>query len=259
MTATSNAAATNPVGPARHLPLTGVRNLRDAGGYATADGRAVRWRTLLRWDSLHELDEEGRTALRDLGLRTVVDLRSPMEIERWPNVFAATDAPRYLHRPLSPTPAGTIAAPSSEQTADLEVIYRRFVDQSHEGIGAALIALSEQDAFPALVHCMAGKDRTGLVVALLLAIAGVPHETIAEDYALTARYLDAEFVSGAAERAGTYGYSAEQFTRLLACPPEFMLGILDYVGVQYGGVEGYCARIGLSDANMTAIRAALVE
>src|SRR5574338_1608223 len=93
--------------PSRHLPLAGTRNLRDVGGYPAAGGRRTRWRTLLRSDELTRLPEHAQRELVEMGLRQVIDLRWPDELERSPNVFARSPEVRYTPLPLledDPTP-----------------------------------------------------------------------------------------------------------------------------------------------------------
>jgi protein-tyrosine phosphatase len=174
--------------PARRLPLAGAYNLRDVGGYPAANGGQTRWRTLFRADSLHRLSVEEQEALLEYGVRTVIDLRRPEETAAAPNVFAASSHVRYLHLSITdgaPDPSG----PSIE----LDELYRRILDLRGEQLGAVLTAMADDGAFPAVVHCTAGKDRTGLIIALLLGIAGVPSEQIIEDYALSAVYLEETF------------------------------------------------------------------
>jgi protein-tyrosine phosphatase len=157
---------------ARHLPLAGTYNVRDVGGYRTADGGTIRWRTLLRADSLHRLDAEGRATLRAYGLGTVLDLRRPSESELAPNPFAppAGDGDRtsqhgaeggqdgarvaYVSLPLAADPARSGAAP--RELLPLDVAYRRMLDERQSVVAGALRRLARPDAFPVMVHCTAG-------------------------------------------------------------------------------------------------------
>lgn len=257
----------------RHLPLAGTYNVRDVGGYRTADGGTIRWRTLLRADSLHRLDDAGRAILRGYGLRTVLDLRRPSEAELAPNPFSAPaildgsgsseDGTRdgwdvaYVALPLAADPARSGAAP--RELTSLDLAYRRMLDERRDVVAAALRRLAAPDGFPALVHCTAGKDRTGLIVALLLGLAGVPDDVIAEDYALSGTYLGEPYLAEARERAVAGGHAWEAYQNLLVCPAELMAATLAYLRERYGGVAAYLRSAGLADTELARLREALVE
>ncbi len=164
--------------PARHLPLDGTRNVRDVGGYATTSGRMTRWRTLLRSDELTRIPVHARQELLDLGLRQVIDLRWPEELERSPNVFVESSDVRYTSVPLladDPTPHDGLAG-----------MYLHVFDARAPQLADVARALLAVDGVPAIIGCAAGKDRTGVSIALLLDLVGVPTEVIVEDYAMSA-------------------------------------------------------------------------
>src|SRR5436309_6252589 len=166
----------------RHLNLEGTYNLRDTGGYRTLDGRAIRWRTFLRSDSLHRLPPVAQTILMGYGVRTVLDLRRSDELHMAPNVFVGSSDVAYHNVSLlTDTPPVRQQAPRP-----LVDTYRLILDQRQEQLRQALATLAAPGGLPAVVHCTAGKDRTGLIVALVLGLAGVPTTTIVEDYALSA-------------------------------------------------------------------------
>lgn len=240
--------------PARRLPLAGADNLRDVGGYPTADGGQTRWRTLFRADSLHRLAIAEQEALLEYGVRTVIDLRRAEEIGAAPNIFAASPRVRYLHLPIAegaPDPAAPRLA-----LADL---YRSILDRRRAEIGAVLAALARAGAFPAVVHCTAGKDRTGLIVALLLGVAGVSPGQIVEDYALSATYLGDAFWAEVGARLAAAGVSPERYRHLLAAAPETMAATLAHLDERYGGPVGYVRHVGLGDGQLAALRRALVS
>lgn len=233
--------------PTRHLPLAGTYNLRDVGGYATLDGRVTRWRTLFRADSLHCLTPEGQQTLIDHGLRTVVDLRRPDELTELPNVFAASDRVRYIHNPLFFITTAT----------SLPEFYRQVVDESQPYMRSVIARLSEPGALPALVHCTAGKDRTGLVVAALLGIARVPAATIAEDYSLTGQYLNENWIAEQRQRVAAKGRDWNAVVPFLSSSAQLMKDVLSDLDRRFGGVTQYLSSIGVTTHEIEALRAAL--
>ena len=246
--------------PTRHLDLEGTYNVRDLGGYRTADGRTTRWGTFLRADSLHRLPAESQAALVDYGIRTAVDLRGSSEVEERPDVFSGSSDVAYYHRNLLGDELLAEVDNTNEETGEgIARSYIEWLDLLQSRFREVLVTLAEPQARPALFHCAGGKDRTGTVSALLLGIAGVPPETIAEDYGLSApflwqRYLDSDPPPEESPRMFTWqDYQARY------CPPEAMLKVLQHLEVQYGGVDGYVRSIGLTEDQIDSIRKALVE
>jgi protein-tyrosine phosphatase len=239
----------------RHLNLEGTYNLRDTGGYSTLDGRAIRWRTFFRSDSLHRLPSVAQTTLMGYGVRTVIDLRRSDELQVAPNVFASSSDVTYHHVSLlldTPPIRRQVPRPLMDT-------YRVILDQRQEQLRQALATLAAPGGLPALVHCTAGKDRTGLIVALVLGLAGVPTTTIVEDYALSAHYLVGTYLEEARQRAEKNGLPWEWFQHQVICPPEFMRTTLQYLDERYGGIAAYVHAIGLSDTQCLRLQEALVE
>jgi protein-tyrosine phosphatase len=244
-------------GPSRHLPLAGTYNVRDVGGYPTAGGGATRWQTLIRADSLHRLTPEAQDALLDLGLRTVVDLRRPSEVGQWPNVFAASPRVRYLNVDL----AGGDPLVPAERGEDWEMdsLYCAILDRRGAALGEIFRTLARPGALPAAVHCTAGKDRTGLVIALALALAAVDHETIAADYALSSTYLVGQYLEEAKARAAASGLSWDRYQLRLTCRQELMRRTLDHLERAHGGAAAYLHAAGLDGGEVDAVREAIVD
>jgi protein-tyrosine phosphatase len=244
---------------ARYLGWDTCYNAREVGGYPTEDGRRTRRRTLVRSDDLYRLTPKGQAALREYGVRTVIDLRLAHELERDPNPFAARqgpdDVPRYLNMPLH-DPASTAAIEAAASTQDEYIV---IVENNKEFVGAAIkaVASSLQDG-AVLVHCHGGKDRTGIVVALLLELVAVPREIIAEDYALSEACLEPSFAAWLEEQSQAQGRPVER-PHWMFSPPEKMISTLDYLGREYGGVEGYLEAAGVTQDEMAQIRKHLVE
>ena len=245
--------------PARRLDVEGARNVRELGGYKTADGRTTRWRTFLRADSLHELSPGSQSALVDYGIRTVVDLRTSVEVQERPNVFSRSSEVAYHHHNLlgdEPLAGVGDTVETDTGSANIARDYTLWLDHLQPRFSGALAILAERGARPAMFHCAGGKDRTGLVSALLLGLAGVPAATIAEDYAFSARFLIARSYAAEPELEAS-GYTWQDYQRQY-CPPDGMLAVLGHLDERYGGVEGYVRAIGLDREQIDTLRNALV-
>jgi protein-tyrosine phosphatase len=235
----------------RHIPVPGTYNVRDLGGYPTAGNAAIPWRMLYRSDGLHRLDGDGVTALAALNLRTIVDLRADIEVEQQPSVIAGLQA-RAVRAPMV---RDLEVLPAS----DLSAIYRYMVTECGDSIGAAVRELSAPGSLPAMVHCSAGKDRTGIVIALVLAVLGVPDELIGADYALSSVYL-APDSTAAIGRLKSAGLGDRVTTELLASPSALILDVLAWARTAGGGsVDGYLAAHGVSAGELAALRSALAS
>jgi protein-tyrosine phosphatase len=240
----------------RRLRLPGTMNLRDVGGYPAA-GRGgagagtVRWRTLLRSDALHRLDDSGRAALAGLGLRTVVDLRTGSEVSAAPSAVDGTGA-RTFHVPLFDAEAIGRLPP------ELAAIYRHMIDDCGAAIAGAIGRLCGDGALPGLVHCTAGKDRTGLVVALVLEVIGVPDEIIAADYAMSEAYLDTRPGSAISRIRAISGVGRWLDLGALGASPQVIHDALARIRARSGTVADYLIGNGLTERDLGNLRAALV-
>jgi protein-tyrosine phosphatase len=234
----------------RLLAWEGLVNARDLGGYPAAGGRETRWGAVVRSDSLAALTEAGRAALAGYGVRAVVDLRLPDELARHPNPFASPGDHGIAYTNVSILDP---AAGYPPQTLTLAENYLWTLDRFAGYVAEVMAAIAGAPEGGVLVHCAAGKDRTGLISALLLGLVGVPAETIAADYALTAELLrprDQEWLEhGPGERA-----EREALAARFAPTAEVMLEVLDGLDRRYGGVEGYLAAAGVSPADLDRLR-----
>jgi protein-tyrosine phosphatase len=236
----------------RHLRVNGTYNLRDVGGYPTNAGSSVAWRTLFRSDSLHRLDSQGAAGLAALDLRTIVDLRADIEVEQAPSAVAGLPA-RIVRAPLVRDP--TVLPPLT----DLGAEYRYMIDECGDSIGAAIRELCAPGALPALVHCAAGQDRTGIVIALVLAVLGVPDELIGADYSLSSVYLDPDSSAVVGRLKGT-GLADNVTAELLFNPAGLILNVLARSRAEGGGsVYGYLTAHGVGAPELAALRSALVQ
>ena len=246
--------------PKRRLEIPGSYNIRDLGGYETRDGNRTRWGRLLRADSLHRLDAAAQEALLDYGLRTVIDLRKSAELQNLGHPFMRSDRVTWYHQNMvgdDPWREGeSITRP--EGIAEIKRrSYSLILDKRGPQVRETLSLLALPDSLPALFHCSAGTDRTGMIAALVLGIAGVPREVIGRDYSLSGRFLLARYLDDNPEiPAGEISWQEYQAR---TCPPEVMLGVLEDLDERHGGVEGYARAIGLGDPQIEALREAVVE
>ena len=242
----------------RWLNVPGAYNVRDLGGYRTADGKTTRWRAFLRADSLHNLSESTKTGLIKYGVRTVIDLRRTKETVDTPNPLADMDDIRYFHLNMigDTNPPGYIAPPPDEWTTPelTSNIYRVLLDQRQDVISETLVTLANSKGHTAIYHCAAGTDRTGIISALLLGLAGVPADTIVNDYALSAHGLRLRVLDeGIPDYLAGKDFTQEEPPEILA-PPLAMVRTLQHLSDEYGGIESYVRHIGLTDAQITDIR-----
>lgn len=230
--------------PDRHLPLDGTRNVRDVGGYPTTTGRTTRWRTLLRSDELTGIPAHTRQSLLDLGLRQVIDLRWPEELERAPNAFEGSPAVRYTSIPLlrdDPTPH-----------AGLQGMYLHVFDVRSAQLAQVARALLAHDGLPAVIGCAAGKDRTGVSIAMLLDLVGVPADVIVADYALSAAYF-------AEPRTVIDAADWRHPPLLVDSPPEFMAAALEHLDREHGGARALLRGQGITDTELDHLVELLTE
>jgi protein-tyrosine phosphatase len=239
--------------PRRHLAVAGTLNFRDVGGYPVAGGGQVRWRTLLRSDGLERLGSLAGQHLAGLNLRTVIDLRTAAEARLAPSPLDELERLGALTMHLN-----LLGEDLEDLPYELGAIYDFIIDRRGAQIARAIRALARPDAFPALVHCVAGKDRTGIVVGLALAAIGVSDQLVAADYALSALYLDPHNTAMIGQISEGTGIGDETVVELLASPPELMVRVLGRVRQRGGSVSGYLAGHGVTDEDLSALRAALV-
>jgi len=239
----------------RLIALEGAVNFRDLGGYATEDGLRTRWRVLFRADGLSELTETDLEVMRELGIRTVVDLRSGQEVEQ--SRFNVEAHPvTFHHYPFIK------ALPNAEDFARapgfLGTQYTEMLDEATPQIIGALSALAAPDARPAVFHCTAGKDRTGLLSALVLSLLGVPEETVIADYALS----DAAMSRLRAKLIKKYpdgGSVIADSDVLFSADPANMVALFAHLRNRYGTVAEYAAQVGVPAGVVERLRESLLE
>ncbi|MFJ8577460.1 tyrosine-protein phosphatase [Micromonospora sp. NPDC093277] len=231
-------------------PFPALFNFRDVGGLTGHDGRTVHRRRLYRSDSLHRIDETDRAAFTALGIRTVIDLRRPTEVARDGRV-PAYDGLTYRH--IHPEHQGWAEQPYSSGTSLARYLADRYADLARTGtagLAEAVGLIADSVNAPAVVHCVAGKDRTGIVCGLTLAVLGVADDDIAADYALSTE-ASARF---SAWIAATMPEAEELPPPFLASPAEAMILFLTELRDGYGSIEGYLRHAGVTAAQLAALR-----
>ncbi|MEM1268476.1 MAG: tyrosine-protein phosphatase [Bacteroidota bacterium] len=259
----------------RHLPLAGAVNFRDLGGYASADGRRVRWGQVYRTGKLDDLTDQDLDLFSELGVRMVADLRRPHEIEADPDRYPETGAPRTVSYDISGTASGEASTPdqaaeilrklsAGEITLDERMAdgYRDKVLKSAPLYAQMFEELLDPENRPFLFHCQGGKDRAGIGAALILLALDVPRETIMEDYLLTNTYrveLSEEEIAHYAEQ---YDMSVDLMRGFVdqGAVPAAMTAAFDAIETAYGSTDAYLREaLGLSTDDLEALRAALLE
>ena len=207
--------------------------------------------SLIRADNVSSLNTAGIKAMWDYGVKAVLDLRSEQEIAKFPSPFVPADyGPLYLHVPL----VDDAFADELAKTPAMADRYRLMLDHRQEALGQIFKTIARVDG-PLVFHCFAGKDRTGLVAAMVLGLLGVDDETIANDYAATATVVDlllARLHARAPDRE-------PPGPRIMSAEASTMHAALDWMRIRHGSVEGYTRAHGLTTTEISALRDTMIE
>lgn len=239
--------------PQRLIPFDAVHNFRDLGGYTTDDGRTVQWGRMFRADGLYRLTESDLDVVDALGIRTVVDLRSAREFDEHGRFPLERYPVSFHHLPIIDATWQSHEIPTVEdnEAGAVEFLtwaYGDMLAQGADRFANAFQVLAVPGAGPSVFHCAAGKDRTGVLAALILGSLGVDHETIVADYALTEAAMlrmRAWVLEHHPEMADRMG---ETPSFMLASKPAAMRNVLDTMTTEYGSVRGYLSTIGVGPA-----------
>jgi len=251
------------------IELEGAVNVRDLGDLPTEDGRRTAGGRLLRADNLQELSPSDVAKLvRDIGVTTVVDLRSSNELKSEGQApLDAVAGVRHAHHPVLPELGSntdviaeallTKARHDKSRYPDDPVCghYLGYLEDRPDQIVAALRSIAHADG-AALVHCAAGKDRTGVVVALALTVAGVRAQDVVDDYAASGERTDA--ILARLRRSRTYARDIDSKPAAShRVRPETMAAFLEQMGSRYGGVARWLADHGFGAEDLRLLRAKL--
>jgi protein-tyrosine phosphatase len=239
----------------RLLPFAGALNFRDIGGYPVAAGRLTRWRAVYRSDSLHYLAEGDLSAFDALGVKAVYDLRRPGEIARFPG-------PRgHVHLEVASGDLAELPAGSLRTRRDgeewLAADYLSMLAGAAPAFGRLLSRLATDGELPAVIHCLAGKDRTGMAIALLLTALGVDRGTVLDDYELTSD-CHASRVPEVVELLAKLGIARPAGEGIMSTPRWAMAQALTELDQAHGGIRRYLLGPGaMTPPALDALRASL--
>lgn len=244
--------------PSRDLTWDGCLNVRELGGLPIADGGETRRGSIVRADSVRQLSDEGWRALVHHGIRTVIDLRGDHEREEDPPAELPVEV---VHVPFMEASEAeweeieAAAAAAPDVATSTRDVYLIFLERFRENVAAGVRAVAHAPEGGIVIHCVGGKDRTGLLSAFLLHLAGVDDETIAADYALSEERLlprhEAWFAAAESEE------ELERLKRIAQTPAASMTGVFADLERRYGSVAGYLRDAGVGDEELSRARARL--
>ena len=244
----------------RRIPLERAFNFRDLGGYAATDGRTVRWGLLYRADGIHRIEGGDLARVAALGIRTVLDLRTRGELDDHGRVPTEAIDAVYQHLPLLDSVWDRDVVEAEQDAVEfLAGRYLEMLDVGASSIVSAFTTICDAERLPLVFHCSAGKDRTGVLAAVLLSVLGVSDDDIAADYALSRAAMRelAEWVRS--ERPESYETMSAQPPAFLDAPPVAMQRFLAAARSRYGSLTEYVNDAGLGADAIDALRAAALS
>jgi protein-tyrosine phosphatase len=247
--------------PRRLIGLEAVHNFRDLGGYPTASGQSTKWRTLFRSDGLYRLrGADDMSRVRQLGLKSVIDLRTERE-QRDQGIFPTDDIEVSFHH-LSIVDVTWSDTETPEFDDEVEFLvwgYRDMLEIGSSRFADAMHVLAQADSVPAVFHCAAGKDRTGVLAALLLSSLGVDDAHICADYGLTQDAMQRTIAWSKVHRPELAERYATIPKAFLAADPRAMQIVLTELAQKHGSVRNYVREIGVADATVEALGNLLLQ
>ena len=240
----------------RHRPFKRWFNVRDIGGYTSVTGASVPWGRYYRGGAPAPFDDDEAESARALRLRTALDLRRDDERAREGIHALVALGTRHVALSVSPDQAAMDAAVGNTISA---ARYLKYLEVGVPALRETFELLGGPDSYPVLVHCSAGKDRTGVVTAMTLELLGVPRDVIETDYAMT--NLERERLTAYLTERGGWMVNATPAQReyALAVPPDAISGFLDGLRDQFGGAETYLRGIGVPAEAIEGLRRVLSE
>ncbi|KAI0776215.1 protein-tyrosine phosphatase-like protein [Trametes elegans] len=247
------------------VTIPGVVNVRDLGSYPTRfPGLVTRPGFVYRSGEVSHITPAGIRQLKELGVTTIYDLRSETEMVKYETPIPTLDGIEIVHTPVFKTEdyspeamARRFELYASGKTESFMILYTQILDNAGRAFGVILRHIRDRPDSPCLFHCTAGKDRTGILAAILLKLAGVDDEIIARDYALTrvGREPAREMVMERLSKVPYFASNSEAALNMFSSRAETMLAFLHLLEDRYGGVEAYLKNyVGLTDNDIAAIR-----
>ena len=239
----------------RRIVLEGAVNFRDQGGYPTENGRFVKWRRLFRSDSLHDLTESDvQTITGTLGLTTIVDLRSINSVLEDGRGLLALSGIAYHNYPFLERRGIEPPTSGSDPGERLTAIYQWILLNAGTLMAQAFNALAQDVNQPALFHCNAGKDRTGVLGATVLSVLGVSREDVVADFLMTNEVID-----GILARIKKMPGFQDSTRDGIMAPQSAIEKFLDVMQREFGGPESYLLRHGVQQETINVFKESMLE
>jgi len=245
--------------------VSGVDNVRDLA----APGVPIKPRLVFRGGEISSITEEGKAQLRDLGVKTVFDLRSDTELAKWSAGIPAIDGVEVIRTPVFKTEdyspemmAKRFQLYSSGKTEAFMELYTQILDHAGPTFGTILRHIKDRPSDGILFHCTAGKDRTGVLAAIILKLVDAPEEAIAKDYALTrvGREPSREKIMARLSKEPLFATNNEAALNMFTCRSETMAAFIALLDSKYGGASEYLKQCAfLSDEEIAIIKANLIS
>ncbi len=249
----------------RHFKFEKVLNFRDIGGIRAADGRQIRWGKIYRSGKLEELKAKEFKALKSLGVKTVVDLRTVGEVEHAPDNLPAGEGVNWFHVSISGITDADLQRTKKDikkQRAEdfngagkMETVMERFALEGAQDFGRVFELLLNEENTGLVYHCTAGKDRTGLLTALILYSLGVSEEVIMQDYLLSNYYRHDKIERNARLGAHILGIETEASRAIMDVRPNYLNASLNIIIKEYGSVDNYLeSGLGLTSQDLVTLK-----
>ncbi|MFE5708700.1 tyrosine-protein phosphatase [Rhodococcus koreensis] len=236
----------------RNVVVAGAHNIRDMGGLPTVDSRVTRSRILFRSDSLHTLEPEGVTFVaEELGVRRLIDLRSPEEADREPPEALMARGVEVVRLPIARNPSQGIVTGTDE--SELVGRYLEYFEEHGSKFVHALRLMAEAPEVPTMFHCRLGKDRTGVLASLLLSLLAVPSEHIVADYVATNENMGP--ILDALRVSPIYGENVRNMPpAMYAADQSTMHGFLNHLAGTFGTIDVWADSVGLNSDDRGRLR-----
>ena len=272
----ANPAFSDELANDRVIHLEGTSNTRDIGGYDTGNLRSLRRGQIIRSENLSRLTASDFQKLEEIGVKTVIDLRTDREHEQSPTVWQGENPPQFFHFPIGDTNNDWFKAQRklmkrssfTEKHALEHMVegYRMIAEEGQSSLQKLMEVVLDQSNWPVLIHCNAGKDRAGVAVALILEALGVDRETIMDEFLLTNEISRTEekaiFLSKKHKKSGRgeklrRGPSASAWFPIVGVQAEMLEAFYASVDEQYGSMDAFLTELGVDQDARKALATSL--